>query len=195
MEQYTGFTAETPKRLAFDAGAFYRGYVVGTDTPSTATAKLLGATRDGGTFNAVPELRDVPVDGVKGRVQGMKVLEAWDVNMTTSLLEVKPESLTLALGSSTVDTVTDEDYDIIEGKHDITDEDYIDNLTYIGKISGSNLPIIIQIFNVFNSNGLSFTRQDKNEAVIALELQAHYAADELDSPPFKIYYPKAIPTP
>ena len=41
------------------------------------------------------------------------------------------------------------------------------------------------------SNGLSITREDKNESVVTMELHGHYAAEDLESPPFAIYYPKA----
>lgn len=194
MTQYTGFTTETAKRLMMDAGAFYKG-LLPSEFNTLPEAKLLGATRGGGTFNAVPELRDMEVDGVKGRAQGLKVLDSWDINMSVNLLEVSVESLQLALGTTTLDTTTEEDYDIVKANNDIAESDYVDNITYIGKLSGSDKPVIIQMFNVYNSNGLTFSRADKDESVITMELQAHYKADELESPPFAIYYPKAIPTP
>ena len=190
MVQYSGFTTETAQRLMMDAGAFYKG-LLSTEFGALPEAKLLGATRGGGTFNAVPELRDIPVDGVKGRAQGLKVLDSWDINMSVNLLEVTVESLQTALGASTVDSTTNEDYDIIKGKNTIEEEDYVDNITYVGKLSGSDKPVIIQMFNVYNSNGLSFSRVDKDESVITMELHAHYTADELETPPFAIYYPKA----
>ena len=194
MVQYTGFTTETSQRLLMDAGAFYKN-LLPTEFSALPAEKLLGATRGGGVFNAVPELRDIPVDGVKGRAKGLKVVDSVDVNMSVNLLETSVESLQLALGASTVDTTTDEDFDIIEGKTDIEDADYAENITYVGKLSGSALPVIIQIFNVYNSNGLSITRADKDESVITLELHAHYAADALEAPPYKIFYPKTVPTP
>lgn len=194
MVQYTGFTTETAKRLMMDAGAFYKG-LLPSEFNSLPQAKLLGATRGGGTFNAVPELRDLEVDGVKGRAKGLKVLDSWDINMSVNLLEVSVESLQLALGTTQLDTTTEENYDVVTANNEISESDYVDNITYVGKLSGSDKPVIIQMFHVYNSNGLTFSRADKDESVITMELQAHYAADELESPPFAIYYPKTVPTP
>ena len=69
--------------------------------------------------------------------------------------------------------------------------DYIDNITWVGTLSGSNKPVIIQIFNALNTEGLKFSTTDKAEATISLTFYAHYTQDDLDTPPFKIYYPKA----
>ena len=194
MVQYSGFTTETAQRLLLDAGAFYKG-LLPTEFGTLPQEKLLGATRGGGTFNAVPELRDIAVDGVKGRAKGLKVLDSWDINMSVNLLEVTVESLQLALGATTVDTTTETDYDVVKANNEIVEADYVDNITYVGKLSGSDKPVIIQMFNVYNSNGLTFSRVDKDESVITMELQAHYDAEELETPPFALYYPKAIPTP
>ena len=194
MTQYTGFTTDTAQHLLTDAGAFYKNLLT-TEFNSLPDAKLLGATRGGGVFNAIPELRPLEVDGVKGRAKGLTILDAWDINMTANILEVTVETLQLALTTATVDTTTDTDYDIVKANNDIAESDYVDNITYVGKLSGSGKPVIIQMFNVLNSNGLSLTREDKNEAVVTMELHAHYAAEDLESPPFAIYYPKAIPTP
>jgi hypothetical protein len=70
--------------------------------------------------------------------------------------------------------------------------DYIENITYVGKKSGSTEPVIIQIYNALNTTGLTLQTKDKDEALIALEFVGHYAADELETPPFAIYYPKPV---
>ena len=45
---------------------------------------------------------------------------------------------------------------------------YIDNITWIGRISGSDSPIMIVIRNAVNLNGFSMQAQDKNEGQPAL---------------------------
>ena len=58
MKKYSGFTTDTSKSLLLNAGAFFKNFVVGTDTFDGAVAggKLLGATKGGGEFSAVPEI-------------------------------------------------------------------------------------------------------------------------------------------
>lgn len=194
---YSGFTATTAENLLLDAGAFFVNYIIETDTFDTAVVagKLLGATRGGGGFEATPEMRAIEVDGVKGKAKGLQVIDSWEVKLTASVLEVTKEGLQRALTSSEIDTSTDVKYDILKAKNDIALTDYIDNITWIGKRSGSADPVIIQVYNALNASGLKLQTQDKGEAVIEMEFIGHYAADDLDSPPFAIFYPKTVVTP
>lgn len=190
---YSGYTADTAENLLLDAGAFFVNYDVTTDTFETAVTagKLLGATRGGGSFSAVPQVRAIEVDGVKGAAKGLTVIDSWEVKISANVLEVTLDGLKTALAASEVDTTTNEDYDILKAKNYIELTDYIDNITFVGKKSGTVDPIIIQVYNALNTAGVTLTTADKGEAVIAMEFQGHYDAAELDNPPFAVFYPKA----
>lgn len=191
LKSLSGYTSKTAENLVLDAGAFFKNFIVSTDTYDSAVTagKLLGATRGGGNFNAIPAIRQIEVDGVKGKAKGLTVIDSWDVNMTANMLEVTVESLKLSLASASTDTVSVPGYTKIKANNYISLTDYIENITWVGTISGSNKPVIIQIFNVLNTNGLAIQTQDKNEVVTALTLTGHYDDADLDSPPFAIYYP------
>ena len=193
-KSYSGFTSKTPENLLLDAGAFFKNftYEPGGDNNDTfesakAAGKLLGATKGGGEFSAVPTIRQIEVDGVKGRAKGLETIDAWDVYIKATILEVKTDSIVAALAAAEVDDETDDTYDVITGKSDIELEDYIDNITWVGTLKGSSEPVIIQVFNGLNTDGLKMTVQDKNEATIPVTFYGHY----LDTPPFNILYPKA----
>lgn len=192
MSKYSGFTKETAENLLLGAGAFFVDYDIETDTFATAVeaGKLLGATRGGGEFAAVPEIRSIEIDGVAGKAKGLQVIDSWEVKITANVLEVTKDGLAKALTSSETDTEKNEKYDIIKAKNHIDLSDYIDNITFIGKKSGTVEPVIIQIYNAINTSGLTLQTQDKDEAVIAMEFEGHYDAEELDNPPFAIFYPK-----
>lgn len=194
MPNYSGYTAQTPKSLLLDAGAFFKNFYVGTDTFASAVAagKLIGATQGGGSFVATPEMRTIPIDGIKGAAKGVQVIDSWNIEMGANVKEVKKATLQMALTTSEVDTATNADYDIIEANNEIALTDYIDNITWVGNLSGSNEPVIIQVYNALNTSGLNVNVTDKNEATISLLFRAHYTDADLDTPPFKIYYPKAI---
>lgn len=193
-KSYSGYTNKTAENLLLGAGAFFKDYDVSTDTFDTAVAagKLLGATRGGGEFTAVPEIRRLEVDGVAGSAKGLTVIDSWEVKLTANVLEITKDTLADALTSSEVDSSTDPKYDIIRAKNDIDLTDYIDNITYVGKKSGTTEPIIIQVYNAINTSGLTLTTADKDEAVIAMEFEGHYADDDLDNPPFAIFFPKDV---
>lgn len=191
---YSGYTAETPKKLLLDAGAYFKNFYPGIDTFESAVAagKLLGATQGGGSASFIPAIRPVEIDGVKGAAKGLEVIDAWDVGITSNVKEVKKETIQAALISTSLDTTTNPDYDIISANNSIALTDYIDNITWIGNLSGTNEPVIIQIYNALATNGLTVNTSDKSEAVIALSFKGHYDDLNLDNPPFKIYYPKEI---
>lgn len=193
---FSGVTANTPKHLQLDAGAFLKNYDVTTDTWATAKGtKLIGATAGGGSFSAVPTIRRVEVDGVKGATKGFEALDEWVVTMTANVKEITAEALQLALatGTSTAtkspSSAGSNNYNKITAANELADANYIDNITWIGRLSGSELPVIIVMKNALCTNGLTLTTADKAEGVIALTLTGHYDPSDLDTVPFEIYYP------
>lgn len=192
-QSYSGYTEKTAENLLLDAGAFFIDFDVEEDTFESAVAegKLLGATRGGGSFEATPEIRAIEIDGVRGKAKGLQVIDEWEIKMTANVLEVTKEGLALALTSSEIDEESSEKYNVIMAKNYIDLTDYYDNITYVGKISGSDEPLIIQIYNAMNTTGLTLETEDKNESVIEMEFEGHYDESDLDHPPFKIFYPKA----
>lgn len=192
MKTYSGYTEKTPKNLLLDAGAFFKNFDVDKDTFEDAVlaGKLIGATKGGGEFSAVPVVRQVEVDGVKGRAKGLELLDSWDVYIKANVLEVTKETLQNALCASIVDDETNDKYTIIKGKNFISLDDYIENVVWIGTLSGSDEPVIILVKNALNTEGLKITVADKSEGVVPMTFYGHYA-DNLNDPPFEVYYPKA----
>lgn len=194
---FSGFTKETPEHLLLDAGAFFKNFIyepggTANDTFDKAVeaGKLIGATKGGGEFSAVPTVRQIEVDGVKGRAKGLEVIDSWDVYLKATVLEATTKSVIAALCAASLDTDSDTTYDVITGNPEIDLNDYVDNVTWVGKLSGEDVPVIIQVSNALNTDGLKLTVQDKAEATIPMTFYGHYAQDNLDAPPFKIYYPK-----
>jgi len=190
-KSYTGLTADTAKNLVLDSGAFFTNFIVGTDTfESAVTAgKLIGATRGGGSFSAVPEIRQIEADGAKGAVVGLQLIDTWEVKMSATVIEVSEANIERALGAfkSELDVATL--YSEIRGTDKFVASEYIKDVTFVGKQSGYSDPIIIQIYNALNTNGLTLTTSDKGESAIEFDFQAHYAIDDLTTPPFAIFYP------
>ena len=192
---FTGVTANTSKHLQLDAGAFFKNFDPATDTYASASAKLIGATAGGGSFAAVPTIRKIEVDGLKGATKGYETIDEWQVTLTANVKELTVDSLKLALATATSSdvkspsSVTSNNYTKITAANDIADADYLTNITWVGRISGSQLPVIIVVKNALCTNGLTLTTADKAEGVIALTMTGHYAVASLDTPPFEIYYP------
>lgn len=195
MKRYSGFSQDTAKSLLLNAGAFFKNLTISEDgtiesfEDAVAAGKLLGATRSGGEFSAVPEARQVEVDGVAGRAKGLEVIDSWEVYLRANVLEIKEDTLKAALCGAEVEEGTD--YNKITAKNGIELADYIDNIAWVGTLSGTDKPVVIVVKNAINTDGLTLTTSDKNEATIQMTFYGHYTPDDLDTPPFEIYYPQA----
>ena len=188
QKRITGQTSETKENLLLGAGVFAKDYVVGTDTLESIKTdkKLLGATSGGGTKNG----HYLQIDGMPENTKGNYILDSWATQLQITLQETTVESLKMALTAAKTDTTTTTNYTTIIPKNGMEDEDYIDSVSFIGRLSGSNDPIVITIFNAINTADLSLNPQDGKEGTVQLTLTGHYTADDPESPPFKIFYPK-----
>ena len=192
---FTGVTANTAKHLQLDAGAFFKNFDPATDTFASASSKLIGATAGGGSFAAIPTIRRIEVDGLKGATKGYEALDEWQVTLTANVKELTVGALELALTTGSHTSVkspsseTSNNYEKIVAANDIADSNYTTNVTWVGRLSGSNLPIIIVVKNALATNGLTLTTADKSEGVVAMTLTGHYTVSDLETPPFEIYYP------
>lgn len=188
-KKITGLTATTAEKLLLDAGAYFKNFVVGTDTFETAVGagKLIGATAGGGSFSAIPTTRKIEVDGAKGHTIGLDIIDDWVVTVTSNLKEVSVDSLSMSLGAATV-TDGPTGYKKITPNPEIKVADYIENITWVGRLSGSLVPVIVVVKNARAREGLTVNTSDKNEAVLPIKFTGHYEHDD-ENPPFEIYYP------
>lgn len=190
-KKYSGFTAQTPEKLLLDAGAFVKNYVAGESFKEIkATGRIIGATQGGGEFSAKPNVRQVPVDGVMGRAKGLELIDGWEAYIKATILEITPETLALSLGAAVLEDVEGGEYQRIKARDDIKDTDYIENIAWIGNLSGSQKPVVLIVKNPLALDGITLTPQDKNEAKLPVTMYGHYAEDDLETPPFEILYPK-----
>jgi hypothetical protein len=193
MAKYSGFTTKTAESLLLNAGAYFKNFDVEKDTFDTAVSagKLIGATKGGGEFSATPTIRQIEVDGVAGRAKGLEVIDSWETYLKATVLEIKKETIKSALCSAKIDETSNEDYDIISANAQIGLDDYIENVAWVGTLSGSNKPVIIIVKNALNTGGLKLATQDKSESTVEMTFYGHYTQEDLETPPFEIYYPKA----
>jgi hypothetical protein len=184
----TGYNAQTPLRYLLDAGAIY--YNV-TYTDGEFTGTQLGATSGGNEFALTQETRVVEVDGIKGRGKGNTVITTEEPSLTVNLKELTAENLKMAIAGAAIDG-TDTTYDILTTKGKIELSDYLDNICFVGRLSGSSKPVVIMIENALSVEGITLTSADNAEAVIPVRFVGHYDENNVaeGAAPFKIYWPK-----
>ncbi len=188
MAILNGFTPQTAQNLQLDAGILVKNHVVGE---AIADANKLGATSGGATFSAVPELRNLfdDLDGARGNFKQGVVIDSWEISLTATVKEITAENVKLALAGAT--TSSEGTHNVVTPSLSIDQTAFLDNLCWIGSVNGSDEFMVIELNNVLNTNGLSFTATDKGSGTVALELKAHFDVNNPLEVPFKIYTPKA----
>lgn len=207
----TGLRADTVRQLVLDAGVLYVNANI-TDMLSATTGAgiafseairedntwvdpngntvapvKLGATRGGTTFSLNKEERQVEVDGRRTNIKGLQRVDMISPMIKTSLIEMADTTtLRRALGSS---ILTDyQNFETIRPYLYPIDEDYFGNITLFATIAqrvapnGEPLPIAIVLENCRANTVNDISIQDKNEAVLEVELVGH----SLDSDAFTI---------
>ena len=189
-----GFTPQTAQNLQLDAGIFVRGLADPSKFTGTVTtpAKTIGATSGGGSFTAIPTFRNIfeDLDGARGVYKSGQVIDSWEIKLTTTIKEMTAENLKLALAAADTTAASSGKYDTTVARLEVKEEDYLDNFCFIGTINGQDTPVIVEMKNVLNMNGLNLTVADKATGSVSLELQAHFDLSKPDEVPFKIYTPK-----
>ena len=188
----SAFSKGTAKNMQLDAGILVRNLQNILDFDGNlADANKLGATSGGATFSATPELRNIfeGIDGAKGNYKDGNVIDNWEITLTATVKEMTAKNLQLAMASADIDS-GDDKFDVLSPRMDIKTTDYIDNICWLGTMNGSTDPMIIELKNVMNTNGISFTAEDKGSGSVELELQAHFDLSKPNEVPFKIYFPK-----
>ena len=197
MQGKFGATSSTPDKLLLDAGVIYKDYDIEEMANNGGTdAEKLGATRGGVTWSLGREFRDMEFDGMLGPTKDMVRRENIEPTIAADLLEFTKDRLKeIIAGSTTEEVGTNGDNVIIGGE--ISSGAYIDNITYLGTISGQDDPIIVQIENVLVEPDWDVDTDHEDEAVLPVTFRAHFDLDEEDEnghlkEPWKIYMPTEV---
>ncbi|MDY7044430.1 hypothetical protein RVS70_09455 [Virgibacillus sp. M23] len=189
----TGYTNKTSERYIINAATIYTGvaYVPGEGF----TGDLHGATSGGVTLTIEQEYRDVEVDGTGHvKVKGNKVLESATATATANMKEITAETIRRSLNGSIEDAKPEEapeGYKIIKSKRYLEDSDYLENIAVVGRLTGTDKPVIAILDNALCTSGLELGTEDNGEAVIEQVYEAHATDDQLnaDEMPWRIYFP------
>ena len=178
----TGLRSVSFENLVLNEGAFIMGLKPSTYNTYSAlveaieaelgatSTNILGATSGGGTFVCAPETRTIEIDGLRGLLKGASQIDSWDVRLTGTLKEIRPEVFAKLCIGGTVDS-TVAGVKKITVHSDIKNDDYIADMCWVGSTSKGMM--LIHLTNVLNTVGVTMTFQDKGEATVPFEFVAH----------------------
>lgn len=188
-EGKTGVSANTPKNILFGAGTIHKGLKYTTNTWNFANS-IVGATSGGSKLSIIPEVTKVEVDGALVAAKGLSVKTGETATMEINFIELTEDIIKSAtLGQA--GTSDDTNYNVIVPKADIQEGDYWENIAFVGKtLDGQNIIAILE--NAICTSGFEQEGKNKEGAVGKYTFECHAElTGDLDTLPWKIYYPKA----
>lgn len=188
-EGKTGVSANTPKNILFGAGTIHKGLKYTTSTWNFEDS-IVGATSGGSKLSIIPEVTQVEVDGALVKAKGLNVKTGETATMEINFIELTKDIIkasTLGKDGTSDDTT----YDVIVPKADIVAGDYWENIAFVGKtLEGKNIIAILE--NALCTSGFEQEGKNKEGAVGKYTFECHAElTSDLDTLPWKIYYPKA----
>ena len=111
--------------------------------------------------------------------------------MEINLLEIKESHLVEVLHMEEDTTKTVPGYKIYRSKRDIGDDDYFDNIAFVGTLTSGEQVIII-FENGIIEGALELEPKNKEVSVFTatIECTASFEQDDLEHLPYYIYYPQ-----
>jgi hypothetical protein len=182
MSRTTGVTTHTSKRLIIDAGAIYLNYDI------SGSERLLGATEGGATFTIEQEIREPEIDGLPGPLAGTRRVTSVHARITAQLLEQTTANILLELAGATSEISGDHDK-ITRTGYVISAASHLTNVAIVGRVSGSEKPIVCLIKNALADGGFEFAMTDEDEAKPEVQFTGHFTADDLENEPWEIWNP------
>lgn len=151
---------------------------------AVAAGKSLGATTGGGTFNAVPQMEQIPVDGMTYPIVGSTVAYSWEVTLGTTIKEITPENLSLVLPMAETDEATGG----ITASSTLLPSHYIPSVGWCGRLIDGRLAYI-ELLNALNIEGMAMKINDRGGAEIPVNFRAHQAdMTKMQTAPFRIIF-------
>lgn len=152
---------------------------------------IIGATNGGSKLTITPEITKVEADGAFVAVKGLTVKTGEAATIEINFIELTKEIIKAATIGKDGESEDASNYDLIESKANIEEGDYFENIAFVGQtLEGKNIIVILE--NAICTSGLELAGENKSGTVATVTFESHAElSSDLDTLPYKIYYPKA----
>jgi len=143
----------------------------------------IGLTRGGSEFSVEREFRNIEADGDRGPVKNRVVIDTEIAKLTVNALATfSSDDMQKYYPSLSATAATEGGETTVTGTQKIVEGDYND-VTWVGKtLTGKAVTIAIK--NAINMGNVTWTLEDKDEVVPALEFTATYDPEAMDTAPW-----------
>lgn len=182
-------TTPAVKQFLIDTPSLY--YDVDTTNIDSVVLddKFLGLSKGGITLSIKPTVRQMEFDGrLEREVKGMDRITKYDALCEGSIVEFN----TKILGASLLQkgTSSSTKYDMWIPDESLDSANY-KNLLIVGKVHGSDTPIMVVLKNTYNSEGFNFEGKDNDESACKFSFKASYEPNS-NVVPVEIYIKKSV---
>ncbi len=188
----SGVTTGTPKNILFGAGTIHKNLKYNSGSWNFEES-IIGATSGGSKVSIVPEFLNIEIDGAYVQTKGLKQKIGESAKMEINFVELTKDIIKSSVIGKDGES-EDTNYDLIESKAMLTDGDYYDNIAFVGQtLDGRKIIVIME--NALCTSGMEQEGKSKEGAVGAYTFECHADIEkdtDLDTLPWKIYYPKAV---
>lgn len=169
---------------SFTSGTKYFEKYTGWNAAQT----VIGATSGGTKLTITPEFTDIEADGATVKVKGLAVKTGETATLETNLLEVTTDAIQEAIVGTLVESdIVPEGYSEIVSTQQISDNDYIENLGFVGRrLDGKKVIVIFE--NALCTSGFDLEFKNKETSVLKAKFECY--ADLTDDPtklPYHVY--------
>lgn len=180
-------------QMQIDTASIYVGVdltSIDTIDLDTINDKLFGITKGGLDFTAKAKIREIEFDGKLDKsIKEMERVTGWDIKAETEALEITDKIFTMSLLNKGTSTTK---FDVYTGLEGLIKSSNYSNIVIVGTLTKTAEPIILELKNVFNTEGFNFKGKDKDEASYKMSFVPRYDISKLNETPFKIYNPKIV---
>lgn len=192
-----GISGETSGNLILDVGNMYEGLdltaleAVGVSQLDNAllTARDMGATRGGASFETGKEIRFLEIDGRRFPIKGLSRIDAYEPSLTIQILEQSDENIEAYLGN--YDRTSHTAYVEYELSLVVQTADYLSNVCIVTALSNVDTLIIVALENALAVDSIEFPLEDKSEVVTEVRFVGHALDSAPDDSPFHLYFPQS----
>lgn len=196
--KYTQVAADAFQKLQLNAGVLLTDFDP-TSPPSKTTllSNIFAATSGGVSFATNPEYVDFgeDIDNVPPNTKQLKVLQSVNPVMSGTLKTADTDVAKALMGAADVSG------NKITPRSVLTDEDFIDDIWWVGDYSDVNVDraasgagtagsagfMAIHMMNVLSTGGLQLQSNDDGKGDFEFELTAHYDLEDIDTLPYEVY--------
>lgn len=177
------------KYLPFEGSSFTSSIVYFEKyTGWNAAQTVIGATSGGTKLTITPEFTDIEADGATVKVKGLAVKTGETAVLETNMLEITKEAIQEAIvGTLVEDDTVPEGYSEIVSTPQISEDDYIENLGFVGRrLDGKKVIVIFD--NALCTSGFEVESKNKENSVLKAKFECY--ADLTDDPtklPYHVY--------